>query len=217
MLGNWKEFIRDASGNGVYGDSTDLVDDRTHNAANEVGESSLRHDGSGPPPLSVPFSYDDAGNIKTAQMETTGATANLVNRTYIHDAWNRLVEVVHNNGTAGTTADDFVLGRYRYNGLHWRVWKQANLSVAPAYASPAQPVQRRAMFYDASWRLIHQEMDDGVDPASSQGAWTPERAAQPRVSRCFRAPRPPPGPLPLGGGALIPNSPPPLTPAPEIL
>ena len=65
---------------------------------------------------------------------------------------------------------------YRYNALHWRVRKVSDTSETldcPADDSTTNTTpltseldQRRDLYYDASWRLIHEEIDDDFHPTS---------------------------------------------------
>lgn len=181
MLGNWAGdphaapavpgFIRDSNGDGDFDDgpTTDLADIRDHNAANEIKDSSLRGGGS------VPFAYDDAGNMQSARQESSAA-----GRRYVHDAWNRLVRVMHDNATS-STSDDYVIARYGYNGLHWRVLKHADVrTLQQVPASGFDSTNRReAMYFDASWRLVHREIEDGYVPGTSEASpWAPTVAEQ---------------------------------------
>lgn len=183
MLGNWTRFARDIDGDGDCTSSPvippattgDWIDDRTHNFANEIETSFTRNDGATPTPAPVPFAYDDAGNLSSARQETvTGAIA-LADRGYVHDAWNRLVEVRHDIGGA-----DFTIARYSYNGLHWRVLKHGDMrtvQTVPSVGSDSTN-RREAMYYDASWRLVHREIEDGFDPTASPAPWAPDVAEQ---------------------------------------
>jgi hypothetical protein len=65
--------------------------------ANEI--TSLDPAGTGPPP-SVPFAYDDNGNIKSRG-----------DKNYDHDAWNRLVRVYWDDGGG----PEITVGQYEYN------------------------------------------------------------------------------------------------------
>ena len=76
----------------------------------------------------------------------------------------------------GATAPGYVIADYRYNALHWRVRKVSDTSETldcPADDSTTNTTpltseldQRRDLYYDASWRLIHEEIDDDFHPTS---------------------------------------------------
>jgi len=175
MLGNWEDkssstpapgYVRDFNGNGVFTDTADLKDARAHNLGNEITQTTLRG--------SIPFVYDDAGNLRSATLESSGVV-----RSYIHDAWNRLVEVGSDNGTPTDLGDDPIIARYAYNGLHWRVLKWADLNPAVPASGLDATDRMEAMVYDASWRLIQREVFDGFDPAeTSYSTWKAERAEE---------------------------------------
>ena len=65
--------------------------------------------------------------------------------TYTHDAWNRLVGVQY-----GQT----VRGAYVYNGLNWRILKQADTD------GTGGPDQQRLMHYSAGWQLLEEDVWD---------------------------------------------------------
>ncbi|MFN0134467.1 MAG: hypothetical protein ACKVW3_18290, partial [Phycisphaerales bacterium] len=154
MLGNWVGVKKDLDGNGNY-TGTGESESRTHNQANELGQRTI---GS----LTLPFTYDPAGNVKVAQR--TGATEDV----FTHDAWNRLVrqEVRLAGGGQGTT-----LVEHEYNGLHWRVKKSV---AGDGSYDPPTPDQDRVMYYSAAWQLLEERIDeDGAagDDRIAQEVW----------------------------------------------
>jgi hypothetical protein len=110
MLGNWESWTK----------GTD-VDTRTHNSANELGQRSVSV--SGGTPVTLPFAYDASGSMTASTISNSGAVT--TGRVYVHDAWNRLVEVRLNDGTNPPNAP-FTIARYAYNGLHQRTVKTSN-------------------------------------------------------------------------------------------
>ena len=97
----------------------------------------------------------------------------------------------------GATAPGYVIADYRYNALHWRVRKVSDTSEAldcPAddSASNTTPLtseldQRRDMYYDASWRLIHEEIDDDFHPTSlATAGWLRRSARTATLSKVWR-------------------------------
>lgn len=167
-LGNWTAFNKDLDGGGTYGQTTDLLDTRTHNPANELSQRVVVDPSNPSPGVTLPFTYDAAGNMATQQMSGP------LTRKYRHDAWNRLTEVIHNDGTN----PDFVIARHQYNGLHWRT--QSLADVRDVQTSPGSMTERRAMYYDASWRAIHEEVDDAYSATGggSGGPTSPTRVEE---------------------------------------
>jgi len=133
MLSNWDEVWTDSDGNGSY--AAGEKQDRDHNQANEI-EDIIG--------ISAPFAYDDAGN-----MESSGTSTSFFTNYFTHDAWNRLTQM-----KIGTT----VQGEYEYNALHWRNVKRARTDVAST-----GPDEERLMFYNASWQLIQEDVDNDFD------------------------------------------------------
>lgn len=157
MLGNWSDFRQDLDGNGAYTDSADLIEGRTHNAANEI-ESIAQTE---PASATRPFAYDKAGNMTEQKLRSGEGTGT---RTYVHDAWNRLVRVELDHDGLGTGDAAFVIARYEYNPLHWRTVKVADVR-APSSNPTTAPsrLQRRVMYYNASWQLIEEHICDDWD------------------------------------------------------
>ncbi|HRQ73078.1 MAG TPA: RHS repeat-associated core domain-containing protein [Phycisphaerales bacterium] len=137
LLGNWATFRHDRNGDGDFNDSLE-VEDRTHNAANEVASAAIQG------LFGSPFSqrHDHAGNW------TRSARSGAQRRDYVHDAWNRLVKATDDTQPAT------VRGEYEYNGLHWRTVKRLPGSSVTA---------ERRLFYSASWQMLEERIDDDVD------------------------------------------------------
>lgn len=140
MLGNWKKFGTDLDGDGTYDDPAE-TETRTHNEANELSSLTPAEQ------ATVPFAYDDAGNVKTIGMKG-----------YVHDAWNRLVRA-----ESMATEPAAPKGEYEYYGLHWRSVARADTATVPDGVLN----EKRTMYYDASWRVIEERVDDNY--ASSPG------------------------------------------------
>ncbi len=151
ILGNWNTVRNDNNGNGVYTNSLE-EEDRTHNKANELTQRSISGQVGGPKALN----YDAAGNM-TEQRKGTSTAKHL----YVHDAWNRLVKAQLHSGIYPSTPAD--LGVYTYNGLHWRIQKDADTNATSGLD------QRRAMWYSASWQLLQEDVDDYTDGGSPNG------------------------------------------------
>lgn len=137
LLGNWATFRHDRNGDGDFNDSSE-VENRTHNAANEVASAAIQGLGGSP----FAQRHDHAGNW------TRSVRSGAQRRDYVHDAWNRLVKATDDTQPAT------VRGEYEYNGLHWRTVKRLPGSSVTA---------ERRLFYSASWQLIEEHVDDDVD------------------------------------------------------
>ncbi|MCI0629301.1 MAG: dockerin type I domain-containing protein [Phycisphaerales bacterium] len=140
VLGNWRTLITDKDGDGPDNNNTDVKESRTHNQANEITEQNLDSAGD-----DFDHTFDAAGNLRIQQVgnETTPTDV-----TYKHDLWNRLVRV-----TYGST--DRAI--YTYNGLNWRISKQADVDLI----SETDPLdEKRFMFYSANWQLLEERIDN---------------------------------------------------------
>ncbi len=164
VLGNWDELATDVDGDGPGVGSDDIIDVRTHHDVNELtsgepdGETLVQH------------SYDRAGNMLVEQMIAPRfSSVPIVDVSYTHDAWNRLVGVDYD---AKDRAD------YVYNGLSWRILKTADTNASGTLD------ERRLMFYTSDWRLIEERIDEAPfdatpDPESveivgrTQNVWGP--------------------------------------------
>lgn len=143
MLGNWGEFNTDSNGDNDFSDIGE-EETRTHNMANELTQRAVAS-GAGSP---YPLTFDANGNITSRELSS------LTDRTFKHDAWNRLVQVKDNSTT---------LGLYQYNGLHWRTIKQGDTGGSAGHD------QKRELIYSASWQPIQEEIDDYTNNGSPDG------------------------------------------------
>ena len=132
--GNWDGYLTQADG------STTLNQSRTHNQASEITEI----DGS-----ASTVSYNLAGNmILMPKMGDWGA-----GQTVSWDAWNRLVKI---------SEDATVVGRYGYDGLARRVWKESSES--------GSEVTRRHYYYSDQWQVLEERVDSATS-AERQFVW----------------------------------------------
>ncbi len=149
FLGNWHKFRQDLNGNGVYTDTSMTTSEeqtRDHNFANELYQADRAAPGQ--PAVTIPFTYDHAGNM------TTQNTTDSSYRRYKHDAWNRLVKV-ESVSNLGEFEASFTVAEFKYNGLHWRILKRTD------QLNPLGNLDNsRIMYYDASWRLLEERIDD---------------------------------------------------------
>jgi RHS repeat-associated protein len=151
MLGNWTSQRTDLTGNGVFTDALDLLDQRTHNQANELSTRAIKKGDGSATTATLPFAYDAAGQMRDEQRLTDG-------RRYTHDAWGRLVKVEKvDTATQAVTP----ISTHRFNGLHWRIAKAW-------HAQPDaqnKPDRKTTFWYDASWRVIQENQVDQVNEA----------------------------------------------------
>lgn len=111
MLGNWSNPVIDRDADGAdEADATDAKEPRVHNQANELTDQDPNNNGS----ADLDHTFDYAGNMRTQEigLETSPTTI-----TYTHDLWNRLTGVVYGASSRAV---------YAYNGLNWRVEKEAD-------------------------------------------------------------------------------------------
>ena len=148
-LGNWDELLHDLTGNGQFDDPGDSNETRSHDYANQLTQI----DGS----PALPFTYDDAGN--TLSYPAGGSDDYELK----YDAWNRLVQV---------KIDTDIVLQQQFNGLHWRTVVQRDTSLIPDGLD-----QMRVLSYDASWRLVDEQVDDGWSP-SPPGTFTADRTLE---------------------------------------
>ncbi len=171
-LGNWKQVdqLAWAPPNQLHTDpATCLHEARGSSDANELVSRGMAYTGNcdanwvGPLPLpSVAQSYDAAGNMVTNEtVENPFSSASYpqvglvtVEYRYVWDAWNRLVRIDKKD-----EYDDWnEISSYRYNALNWRISKTA---VQP---DPSESfTQTRRMYYNPSWQLVLERIDDEVD------------------------------------------------------
>jgi YD repeat-containing protein len=102
QLNNWSGFDEDTDGD----TTNDLVQDRTHNDANEITAISATTG-----PNWVDPTYDGAGNMITGPTPATETTT----QKYVYDAWNRLVKV--------TDGSDVTLVTFGYDARSYRITK----------------------------------------------------------------------------------------------
>jgi RHS repeat-associated protein len=117
--GNWKEYTTRVGG----GDPT--VQTRDHNKANEITFINEAN---------TTVGYDGAGNMTVMPKVGTPGTA----QQNTWDAWNRLVKVMQ-----GTTT----VGKYAYDGLTRRVWKETSEGVSTV---------KRHGYFTKQWQLIEE-------------------------------------------------------------
>lgn len=156
-LGNWKKFRVNVDGNGSFTDNGDTLDERTFNLVNETLTRTLKDSqlGTQPPPSSavgLDPAFDAAGNMTSRPKLVSGTTT--AGWTLKYDAWNRLVHVE-------VGSDD--RAAYGYYGTHWRAWRVADNDADTTMD------QANTYYYDASWRLLEERIDEGHAPG---GGWT---------------------------------------------
>jgi hypothetical protein len=152
MLGKWSSVTTDANSAGQFA----TTETRTHNNDEDgVNELTGRQFNNGAENQTL--TYDKVGNILVHAMGPDGDDPRY---RYTHDAWNRLVKVEYSSAVN----DWHTRGVYRYNGLHWRVSKEADLRGATANDPPDGDIdQQRLMYYTTDWRLIQEDINDDVD------------------------------------------------------
>jgi hypothetical protein len=144
--------IIDDQGDGSYGGTSDLDQDRTNNVVNEI--TGITETG-GQTAWAAP-SYSARGNMTVAPKPTS--LANTYSCKY--DAWNRLVEI-----TSGTSD---VVAKYEYDGLNRRTKKHVDTS---APGSPDGTIDEyRHFFYDNQWRIVEtcNSSSENTEPESLQ-------------------------------------------------
>ena len=163
VLGNWQtsSINFDGSKTGspdpfepVFDDetssSTDEIESRTHNQANEL---TMRTLGSGITSEQRVYTYDDNGNRLSNAIASTN-----VGLHYIYDAWNRLVRVELR--TNGGSPPPVVISRSEYNAAWWRVFHEADTDL------PNDGLDEEyVMTYGAGWQLVQEEIDSSTDDA----------------------------------------------------
>ncbi len=169
-LGNWGAYAQDRNGDGDFTDPDEL-EDRSHNMANEVVERLVRRLPAAPD-TALALTHDDSGNLITSA-QPDGSMQLL-----IYDAWNRLVRVRTQMGSASAT----IVAEHEYNALGWRILSRSDTS-SPGAPADGLLDQSRLMLYDAAWRLLEERIDDDLDApttgAPGQGAADgPDRVAQ---------------------------------------
>ncbi len=161
MLGNWLEYRRNLDGmvdSGTQlpeynndGSSPLETQSRTFNAFNEI--TALDPDAAGAASSLTSFTYDHNGTLREMPPISTGPTESEGGpaKRFFYDCWNRLVRVEEKvDGTNFTP-----IAEYEYNGLNWRTKKTCRTD----QSSTTMP-QTRVMYYDASWRLLEEHIDE---------------------------------------------------------
>ncbi len=154
MLGNWAGQRTDLSGNGLFTDALDRLDERAHNQANELSTRVLKKGDGSATTATLPLSYDAAGQMRQEQQSSNGA------RRYTHDAWGRLVKVESVNTSTQVVTP---ISTHRFNGLHWRIAKAWH-AVADAQNKPDR---KTTFWYDAAWRVIQENQVDQVNESGT--------------------------------------------------
>jgi hypothetical protein len=80
----------------------------------------------------------------------------LTRQSTVWDAWNRPTAVTSTT-TVGGGFLTLNLGSYEYNGLLWRTAKNTRV---PRTETTGYSGERRVYTYDASWRLLQEDVDD---------------------------------------------------------
>lgn len=146
-------MVRDDTGNGQFTDTDDITDERTFTLANEVVDQTITDD---PASSTLDFLFDEAGNQTGREVNPDLSGADDL-WTYIYDAWNRLVKVEIDPEGPGQGASAVVRAQYQYNGLHERTVREADESGDGTLDT------RNHFYYDASWRLLEERVDDDYD------------------------------------------------------
>jgi|GEM_PF-970306 len=152
-LGNWDEHDWYYRPFDVYS-YFDMSATRGHNSANELTAQTPKPSTSDAP---WTMSFGPTGNLE----EMTSTLTGVVDSRYTYDAWNRLVKVEKDAGSGWV-----VVGRYEYNGLGWRTVKESDTTMG----TPDGVDERREMYYDASWRLIQEDIDTDLDGTTDRVA-----------------------------------------------
>jgi RHS repeat-associated protein len=128
--GNWDNYVSEVNG------TPTLNQPRTHSPANAI----LTISGTG-----ALIVHDGAGNMIKAPEVTDWSSANAM----IYDGWNRLVEVLDDDGTA--------VAAYGYDGQNRRVTKTTGTTV-------------RHYYYTTQWQIIEERVG-GATSADRQFVW----------------------------------------------
>lgn len=156
-VGNWTLFQTDLDNDGSFGGTNDRDDARAYNLANEMVDQSI--DGANP----LNQVYDKAGNLVQRRIRISSSV--VATWIYTYDAWNRLVRVSVDPDDAGSLPPQDRV-RYSYNGLHWRTTRVADSDAD----IDNKPDQANLYYYDASWRLLEERVDDDFASEWSTGA-----------------------------------------------
>ncbi|MCY2929466.1 MAG: RHS repeat-associated core domain-containing protein [Planctomycetota bacterium] len=169
QTGNWStyKFNHNPASDSTYTDADDLLQTRTHNAANEIWNSTPADaitEETNQTHWASPV-YDAAGNMTTLPRPLPGDPASTYACSY--DAWSRLVKV-----SAGETT----IAEYRYDGLGRQIRK-----FTPAEGSYWHV---REYYYNNAWQTLETAKTDlgtrtgGAEPAVAgtlyeQYVWSP--------------------------------------------
>jgi RHS repeat-associated protein len=154
MLGNWASQRTDLSGNGLFTDALDRLDERSLNQANELSTRVLKKGDGSATTATLPLSYDAAGQMRQEQKAANQAWR------YTHDAWGRLVKVETVNTSTQAVKP---ISTHRFNGLHWRIAKAWH-AVPDAQDKPDR---KTTFWYDAAWRVVQETQRDQVNEAGT--------------------------------------------------
>ncbi|MGD9789017.1 MAG: RHS repeat-associated core domain-containing protein [Phycisphaerales bacterium] len=144
-VGNWAQQESDlANPIGTY----DLSDDHTHNRANEITQRVIPIGGT---PTTLPFAYDDSGNLMHARHSADSNYDRV-----IHDAWNRIVKYDVTSDPGNPNLISLQYTTFEYNGLNWRTKTFEQLGYG---------TQTRLMYYSSQWQLIEEHISDYEDAA----------------------------------------------------
>ncbi len=163
--GNWTDYQVDADGeggypDGDYADAGDLDQDRTHNKANEIWNST--------PDDAI---TEEEGQVawarpgRNAQGNMTTATKpSSPTGTYTckYDAWNRLMYLV--------CEDTYVL--YRYDGLHRQICKLV--------AVTGNTFDRTDYYHTAGWQVVEERLAEDVSDWDALYNPNPTAATEPK-------------------------------------
>ena len=157
--GNWTDYQVDVAGDsgfadGDYAETGDLDQDRTHNQANEIWNSTPADaitETAGQTAWASP-AHDARGNMTTIPRPNDPANA----YTCTYDAWNRQVKVQTDDETPVTVAE------YRYDGLHRRIAKLV----------PDANWDRTDFYYTRSWQVVEECFADDVATANRDNVAT---------------------------------------------
>lgn len=174
MLGNWGKQIVDDDGTAGFSSSTDTIDSRSFNSANEIDDlAHAQYDRTTRAGVASPtyydYSFDDNGNM-TADLKGKALPAGgdpLAGLRHTYDAWNRLVKSEY-DPLSGANKDVAI---YTYNGLGWRTSKEMDISTG-AYDGTLD--QKRSFYYNASWQIVEEHVDtdnDGTVDWKEQQFW----------------------------------------------
>ncbi len=138
-----------------------LKDVRTFNETNEIDTVA---DGTISDPITFfeSYAYDANGNTLTQPLSSNSS------RTFLYDAWNRLVGVDYVKDNPSSPPTITPRTRYQYFGGHQRSVRLADEKPADQFHTPT--VFER-FYYDAGWRLVEVRSDDEYDTTPGAASW----------------------------------------------